>query len=58
MIFSDLDSTEGYYICFDIIGKYSPSVYTVVRISLFGVPSVVLVNTDKGGDLRGHEHTW
>ena len=49
MIFSDLDSTEGYYICFDIIGKYSPSVYTVVRILLFGVLSVVLVNTYKGG---------
>jgi hypothetical protein len=32
-----------------MIGRYSPSVYTVAGTSLFGVPSIVFVNTDKGG---------
>ena len=47
-IFSDLGSTEGYYTCLDAKGKSLPSVDTVAHTSPFGVPSVVLVNTDKG----------
>ena len=45
-IFSDLGSTEGYYTCLDMKGKCLPSVYTDACTLPFGVPSVVLVNTN------------
>jgi hypothetical protein len=47
-IFPDLGSAEGYCICLDAKGKHSLFVYTVARTLPFGVPSVALVNTDKG----------
>ena len=44
LIFSDLDSTEGYWIYLDAKGKYS----LCARPPPFGVSSVALVNTDEG----------